>query len=325
MSKQNVAVATHISVMSQNITLLRRTPFMLLLMCSITLLIFTPFEVAAMDDISVQPTVTIATWNTKVDNKSNIASVSKQLLLKADVLGLQEVHSKKQRARIKAMICKTCAYGGYMAKYSGDKTGPASYPIIWNKSKYSMVGVGHSQKVTSETKLHKQKIRARYITWVILRDVQTGHDIYVINTHFIRSVEYAGLPGKYSNTNERYQQHMQKLVALLAKLQLTNIPIYLTGDFAVSYRDDALVRTNYFPYAALRTVGVISNWELTQDSDGFIPYEGTYLHRLIDYVMVWQRSDVMAISTSLAESMYGSDHYPVFFTVQQGDLLQPSE
>lgn len=278
---------------------------------------------ALADDTSSQM-INVATWNMKFDNKQSVTTGVKQILASADIVGLQEVHKTTQRNRIKKLICSSCAYAGYLPSYHKDKTGPASTPIVWNRSKFSLVGKGHYQKVTTSTKVHGKNIRAKYITWVRLHDKLTGREFYVVNTHFVRGVEYAGVPGGSTRLNSRYQQHMAKLVALLTKLQASDIPIFVTGDFAAGYREDAAVQTSYFPYASLRPLGIYSNWELTA-IDNYIPIPGTYTYhsniyntdvsRLIDYVMVWRRDDTEPLMTNVADSTYGSDHLPVFMSV----------
>lgn len=297
---------------------------LLYVISALTLVSLVPATSFALSSDTSSQTINVATWNMKFDNKQSVTTGVKQILASADVVGLQEVHKTAQRNRIKKLICSSCEYAGYLPSYHKDKTGPASTPIVWNRSKFSLVGKGHYQKVTTSTKLHGKNIRAKYITWVRLHDKLTGREFYVVNTHFVRSVEYAGAPGGNTRLNTRYQQHMAKLVALLTKLQASDIPIFVTGDFAVGYREDAAVQTSYFPYASLRPLGVYSNWELTA-ADNYIPIPGTYSYhsninntdvsRLIDYVMIWQRDDTQPLMTDVANDTYGSDHHPVFLSV----------
>lgn len=267
--------------------------------------------------------VTIATWNSMKDNKKNDATEVKSILSEADVVGLQEIHVAKQRSRITSLI-KSSAYDGYPSKLpSNNKASAASYPIIWKEANFSLVKAGKTGQVSKAL----GDLRPKYITWVKLRSKATGQEFYVVNTHMIKYVDSSGVlttlhPGNVS----RYTGHMQKLVVLLQKLQKDNVPLFLTGDFAVDYRTDDK-GTSTFPHAALGNIGLKSNWELTGLS-GIAPEAKTYglsvnyPPRLIDYVFA--SSDVTNPVTTIAQSNHGSDHYPVYLRVTIAQPPAPS-
>lgn len=262
--------------------------------------------------VSGPTNVTVASWNAMKDNKKNDATEVKALLTKADVIGLQEIHVKKQRQRMATLI-KSKAYDGYPSKLpKNDNDNAASCLIVWKQTSFQLVKAGKTGKVSAATK----DLRARYITWVKLRSIATGQQFYVVNTHMIKYVDNAGVLTTSHPTNvSRYTGHIQKLVALLRTFQKDNVPVFVTGDFAVDYRTDDK-GTSIFPKAALGSIGFRSNWDLTGLS-GIDPTANTYggagTTRLIDYVFA--SSEVTAPITSIDPSHHGSDHAPVYLTV----------
>ncbi len=255
---------------------------------------------------------TVATWNANNDNAKNVGDEVLTIMGQTQVLGLQEVHDKTQRDRVNSkVICPTCKYSGYIPAYSAGGASQSSYPIIWNKSAFSIVGAGQWRKMCDAAKTYA----ARYATWVKLQSKVNGKQFYVIDTHLMGIGESKGKPGSDSVLNAAYQTHMTNLKNLIIDLKKDNIPIYVAGDFNVDYRYDKTVKTSYFPYMSMGGLLLKSNWEYTNLS-GISSTKGTTTanNRLIDYVFAWQRSDVTSVSTALSTSTHGSDHYIVFFT-----------
>lgn len=260
-------------------------------------------------------TVTVASWNAMKDNKKDTAVQTKAILKKANVVGLQEVHSAGQRNAIQKLIeSSKYAVSPKATKNNTSAEGVASYAIVWREKEFRRVSEGASGKVASGL----DGLRARYITWVKLEQRVTGKQFYVINTHMVRDVDNGGALSKKTANIKAYKSHMDKLVSLTKKLQKDNVPIFITGDFAMDYRKDTGT-VSIFPKAALGAVGVKSNWELT-NMQGVASKAKTYGSgaRLIDYVFAW---NVEPISTSIAKSRQGSDHYAVYFTA---DLVPSS-
>lgn len=255
-------------------------------------------------------TVTVASWNSKIDNKKNIANETKDILAKASVVGLQEVHTAAQRNNILKLIESNKYAVSPKAHTNNDsKAGVESYLIVWREKEFVRVSEG----VTSQVSPDLDGLRPRYITWVKLKQRATGKQFYVVNTHLVRDVEVNGelnTAKSFQDNVDAYRGHMIKLVSLVKKLQKNNVPIFVTGDFAVNYRKDT-GKIATFPRASLGAVGMKSNWQLT-NLQGIANSASTYgsSNRLIDYVFGW---NITPYSTSLASGKHGSDHYPVFF------------
>jgi len=256
-------------------------------------------------------TITVASWNGMKDNKNNIAGEAKSILGSANVVGLQEVHTAAQRNNIQKLITSN-KYAVSPKAHSGNTNadGVESYPIIWREKEFSRVDEGGTGKVSPAL----SGLRARYITWVKLKQRVTGKQFYVVNTHMVRDVDASGSltkAKKFQDNVDAYKGHMAKLVGLLEKLQKDKLPIFVTGDFAMDYRKDAGT-VSIFPKAALGAIGVKSNWQLT-NLQGIAPNAETYGggSRLIDYVFAW---NVTPKNTSIGKSKHGSDHRPVYFT-----------
>ncbi len=253
-------------------------------------------------------TITVASWNSKIDNKKNIAGQTKTLLKTADVVGLQEVHTAAQRNNIRNLIESDKYAVSPKAHTNNDSgSGVESYPIVWREKEFVRTAEGTTGQVSPSL----DGLRPRYITWVKLKQRATGKQFYVVNTHMVRDVDSNGsLSSKKANV-KAYTGHMEKLVNLVKKLQKDNVPIFVTGDFAMDYRKDT-GKVGVFPKAALGAIGVKSSWQLT-NLEGISSKAKTYGSgsRLIDYVFAW---NVVPKSTSIGKSRLGSDHNPVFFT-----------
>lgn len=267
-----------------------------------------PTDVVVAPSSSDGSTYTIASWNVYGANKQNVGSRAKDILKGAQVLGLQEVHGSTKMNQIKSAACSSCAYDVYMPS-SGD-----SYPIMWDRSVFTKVDQG-SQYMSSPPGLSK-----RYAVWVKLQNKKTGKSSYVINTHFAPSVESRG-DATNSKYTPSYKTHMSNLVSLIRGKKSANIPLFVTGDFNVNFRRDCKV--SYFPCRALaQDLSVPSGWALTNPKySGISSSQGTHSNgdRLIDYVMAWKRSDVVANKSTIlgggGTGWGGSDHKPSLLSV----------
>lgn len=255
-------------------------------------------------------TITVASWNAKIDNKNNIAKEVKTILGKSNVVGLQEVHTAAQRDNIQKLIQSNAYAVSPKAHANNDsKAGVESYAIVWRQKEFTRVKEGTLGPVAQNV----DGLRPRYITWVKLRQNTTSKQFYVVNTHMVKDVEVNGHVNTAKNRQDNvaaYAGHMQKLVELVTTLQRDNVPIFVTGDFAANYRKDNGT-VAMFPRAALGAIGLKSNWQLTNLS-GITKDARTYgaSTRLIDYVFAWK---VKPISNAIGGSSHGSDHYPVYF------------
>ncbi len=293
--------------------------------------------------------VTIASWNTFVDNKTKLDKTVPALMQTADIIGLQEVHKTAQRSAIqKKLICAKCAYDGIMYKNKNTKKTidpRGGYPIIWKRDLFERVDKLHVEKMAPKQEITKKiRFKARYAEWTILKDKRTGRSFIIINTHTYAKAEYQGKTRGYKKIDKAYKNQMAKLSKLISKLQKSkNLPIFVIGDLNVDYRYDN-GSVSYFPKSTLAPLGFESNWSTakypeTDAVTGTAPDEDVVASasdedmsedalqpdilgtlrvgaggRIIDYVYAWNRSDVVFQTTSISNGTYGSDHAPVFAT-----------
>ena len=96
---------------------------------------------------AITDTFGIASWNSYFGNSSsNVANAAQELSGKGgDILAFQEVHQPSRRTAIKSKIidCGSCKYSGYVQNYSTDGSSPASLPIYWNKTRFSLLNSGY--------------------------------------------------------------------------------------------------------------------------------------------------------------------------------------
>jgi exonuclease III len=291
--------------------------------------------------------ITIASWNTFVDNKTKMSAAVPTLLQTADIVGLQEVHMTAQRNSVKNnLICATCAYDGvmYKNKNTKKKIDPrGGYPLIWKRDLFQRVDTLHVEKVASEVTVTKKiRFKARYAEWTILKDKRTGNRFIILNTHTYAKAEYQGKSRGYKKIDQGYKSQMAKTSKLIKSLQSKNLPIFVIGDLNVDYRyDNGTVA--YFPKATFNPLGLVSNWSSANypendSTTGTAPSEDSIASisdedtsdtvqsgilgtlrvgaggRIIDYVYAWNRNDVAFQSTSISNDTYGSDHAPIFAT-----------
>lgn len=251
--------------------------------------------------------LTLATWNVDMQNKKDVAAGAKTVLQKANIVGLQQVHTAVQRDTI-YKLTQSGKYASSPKAHTANTsaTGVESYPIVWRQKEFTRVSEGVSGQVSAGV----DGLRPRYIVWVKLKQNSTGKQFYVVNTHMIRDVEINGAFSSKKANVEQYTAHMAKLVEQVKKLQTEKLPVFVAGSFSMDYRKDT-GKVSVFPKAALGAIGVKSNWELT-NLKGVSAKATTYgsSARLVDYVFAWNANSV---STSVGGS-YGSDHKAVFFT-----------
>ena len=109
-----------------------------------------------------------------------------------------------------------------------------------------------------------------------------------------------------------YRQHMAALKSMVSEFRAKGVSIFVTGDFNVNYRRDAIVRDPAFPYVNMAEVRVEASYE----SLGMPPI-GTHGGgtRLIDYVSHLRRNVVTPLSQQVLRG-YTSDHRPVLVEYQ---------
>jgi surface antigen len=99
--------------------------------------------------------------------------------------------------------------------------------ILWNKAKYTLVASGYQPGVVY---FCGNKLSA---PWVKLRNITTGQELYVLNTH---DPAYAPASNPCSGDAARQRYENAKAhVAFLKQLQGEGLPMFFTGDFNSPY------------------------------------------------------------------------------------------
>ena len=210
--------------------------------------------------------------------------------LEPDVIALQEMASWKRRQAVRAALvdCDTCVYGAHIP----GPAVPGGTPILYRADRFTLLDTG-SVKVTEDTYVGPRgagpnTIRAKWVNWVRLRDNATRRPFYVLNNHFVPTVQ-AGHGGPNDNRRrvEIYRKHMAALVGLIQELRgTTGGGVFVTGDFNVNYRNDSVRQAPIFPYHALGAIGVHSSFQnLSVPAEGTHVLSSGYSKRLIDYVL----------------------------------------
>ena len=232
-----------------------------------------------------------------------------------DVITLQEMSSWKRRQAVRQNFvdCDGCLYDTYMPVAAV----PGGQPILFRRDKFTLLGSGMRQ-VTDDTYVGSKgagpsTIHAKWITWVWLSEPTTGRKFYVLNNHFVPTVQgKRGGPNDNTRRVAIYRKNMEGLTALVQELRAaTGGLIFVTGDFNVNYRGDVLTKSPIFPYAALGAIGVTSGYQ-----DIEVPETGTHVldsgfdKRLIDYVFSLHRRGVGADDLAILMGL-SSDHRPL--------------
>ncbi len=139
----------------------------------------------------------------------------------------------------------------------------------------------------------------RLCTWIQARIIETGKDIFYVNTHLDHVL------------GETRKQQIQVLINEIKKKNTLDLPVVLTGDF------------NESPSESVREV-IEKNWGELYDPWQFLKREEeTSFHKFdgknidgsrIDWILVdkcFQVSSIQIVKDHEGE-IYPSDHYPVF-------------
>jgi endonuclease/exonuclease/phosphatase family metal-dependent hydrolase len=234
------------------------------------------------------------------------------------VIALQEMNGRDRRMTMKKRFvdCSTCIYDGYVPT----KNTEGATPILWKTPRFRSVAAGN-QRLTDAwyvggSGAGPSTFQEKFVTWVKLRERSSGRMFYVLNTHFIPSVEGSdGYPNqRHPARLDHFRTHMSGLTRLISQFQQTGLPVFVTGDFNVNYRRDKVIQPRMFPFASLGAVGVRASFAATGE-----PTYGTHVlkngrdSRLIDYVAHTVGPQVSPVRTAVLLG-YNSDHRPVVGT-----------
>jgi exonuclease III len=264
--------------------------------------------------------IRIVSLNTEYpqSNPAAWADIKRLVDARMGVIALQEMMGRDRRmtAKKRFVDCATCTYDGYIPTRNTE----GATPILWKTPRFSLVEAGNEQ-VTEDWYVGRggagpSTFQEKFVTWVKLRERSSGRMFYVLNTHFIPTVQGSdGYPNKrYPERLAHYRHHMAGLQALVNEKQQTGLPVFVTGDFNVNYRRDKVIRPDLFPYASLSRVNMRASYAAAGE-----PSYGTHVlksgngTRLIDYVAYTMSSNVRVSSNAVLRG-YNSDHRPVVAT-----------
>lgn len=294
-------------------------------------------QIVDNDNGTTSGKLTIVTWNIAggsggFDSKQRLTGLN-EINGPADIISLQESHVASFRKQLlNTYLCTKCSNGtdsimaGVELKnmpdgtniYSSNSSLPASMPIFWKRDRLSLEGYGaYTALANSYYDENKDRVSRKWITWVKLHDKQTNRSFYVLNLHTPTNVENQGnVRTNMKKRNATYTYQMQLLAKVINdNFSSENLPIFVTGDFNVDYRTDKLVKHKTYPYAVMANLNFTSNWAFA-DADGSLPDDGSGKgSRLIDYVFIKRGVGMNFDETFINNNMYGSDHHPVFATI----------
>lgn len=267
----------------------------------------------ARTDVAGASSFVLASYNIRHALSDAVATDDVQRLAESgvDIIALQEMGSRMRRNAVRARLvdCATCEFRAYMP----DGFGPAEVPFLFRASAFELVSKG-TEKVSDATYVGPDgagpsTMGAKYLTYVELRHVATGQDIYVINNHAVPSVQASDGGPNYKNAErlQLFRQHMDGLSAMVQRFEATGAAVFTAGDFNVSWRRDSVVQSKLFPYYRLSQVGVHASYEyLGAPATGT---QGTG-NRLIDQVSSSENGAIVPLDQAIL-SGYSSDHRPV--------------
>ncbi|MEZ0579223.1 endonuclease/exonuclease/phosphatase family protein [Nocardioides sp. MH1] len=273
---------------------------------------------AAQDPAPVADTVRIATFNTAAmsTTRQGFNDVKDLLAQGPDIVALQEMSSWQRREKVRKRLldCATCQWDGWMPVPAVQ----GGQPILWRSDKFTFLGRDWIE-LAPETFVGSRgagpsTMHAKYVVRVRLLDNLTGRTIWILNNHFVPTVQ-GGDGGRNANRRRTrlYALHMANLQAVVDKVRTEEGGglVFLTGDFNVNYRKDKIKQDPIFPYAALGTRQLrASYYKLGEPATGTHVLPNGFDERLIDYVLYKPTRRVIATGQRIVTGLH-SDHRPL--------------
>lgn len=230
---------------------------------------------------------------------------------KLDVIGFQEFEAPQHQHFVDEYTRTWGIYPQSPAHY--DTKLPRGNAIIWRKSKFKLVGSG-------ERYIKYYGATTIAAPWVKLRQISTGKDFYVTNTHDPVTNESRG-----NNAKRRVESAKSSLSDVAKKTKTA--PVIVLGDFnsAFVWRDpnDEGIKKSDITYCLLTQTKVLTNtYDIAHNKNTI--YKETPINKIppcptkrvttgiVDHVYVSDRIDVFNWSRpELMKSKKISDHEPV--------------
>lgn len=254
--------------------------------------------------VGAELTVGMGTWNVLKSNSTQriVTGLLAVAAAGADVIGVQELQSHHR-----GEVARRMKQAGWVMS-----DGDSATPVFWRASRYTLLAQGRV-KVFGVVRIEGggaagSSIGPKFIQWVQLQVNSTKAVFLAASHHLVPTIETQGHPNKQGPKRVAYAK--RQIVAageLATRLSRSGqIPFLIAGDWNVDARKDARVRTPGFPYAALQSYGLSSNWRAA----GY-PKQGTQTRgtRLIDGIFSTTRTAAPVRQQILGN--HGSDHRAV--------------
>lgn len=223
--------------------------------------------------------------------------------LKADIIGMQEA-TKNQINDITNVLNSFTAIGDGRGSSWGGLGTDEYTPILYNKNCFELLDSGtfHINNIKNTrfyfwTPLDRQKTGwlPRICTWAQLKDIKTGKEFYVYNTHLDNDFDLARQLGAQVIREHMADRH----------------PIIFMGDFNtefITYLKDAFDNFDHAQTVATQVTGPAS-------SDGNIATRTGWNDeelKTIDHILVQKNTaNVLRYEVIFEQKPYSSDHRPV--------------
>ena len=266
------------------------------------------FETGSVD------TGNIGYINTQQDRQSALGPSMKELLKRQNlsVLAMVEVHGAAQRDSLKRSVCDLIEYNCFMAPYTKGGSSPASYPIVWDTSKYAQVGEGKIYHMTDAyTNAKGDNISSRYLLEIELKNRASGEEVIILWSHAPSGAQDPDGSINKSAGAEKLREFSDKEAAVLEKLKEQN------PEAAIVYMKDGNVDKKTAGAEAaglvegrLKALGFQDPYDSMPSGELPIAHtRATGQKVTIDYAFT---NDKLANTTlNVPSSMFGGDHHAV--------------
>ncbi len=211
-----------------------------------------------------------------------------------DIIGWNEIdmvagkNGKKDDRYFDALKSLGPKWGHYMPKDGGLRI---PNPISWKKDEWDKVGDGFRRTHHGKSDVSPN----RYITWVKLKNKETGETIIRMNTHLVSGAWNSKKKPAKEWRQDMWNTHMRKMKELVSRFERTGTPVIIGGDFN---RDSYKVLGNKVKYDNKLHVG-------------------THGASTLDYVMHVPNEDLKRTGGRI-QGHYASDHDAVVVNYQLG-------
>jgi len=218
-----------------------------------------------------------------------------------DVLGTQEVLHNQLTDLLTSL--PAYAYAG-VGRLDGKTAGEYS-AIFYKKEKFELLKTGNFWLSETPEKAGVKGWDAaceRIVTWVILKEKETGKKFAFINTHFDHMGKIA-------------RRESAKLLLSRVDLIAQGLPLFVSGDFNAAPQSEVIAmlsdKNTVNHLTDSRSVAPFiygPGW--TNHAFGQVPMEK---RRIIDYIFVKNNVSVerLAVIAEMLDNLYLSDHNPV--------------